>query len=204
MIKGQETPTQSQTAKTPADIVIVPSKFLRTKAETVVQPSYEEFALIESMFEVMAAANGAGLSANQIGVNKRIIVLDIPNTSSSDNIQNDIQTSGRYAFINPVVVDVGNAKVIREEGCLSIPGFYAGIERPSYVTVEGLDEHGNKICLKATGLLAAAIQHEIDHLDGKLIIDKVSRLKRDIVIRKLKKFSRTGKMIVKVHGAPSL
>ena len=187
------------------DILIAPDPKLRKVADPVLQVGYDEFKLIEDMFETMDKSNGMGLAATQVGVNKRIIVMDVVNLAAyEEDVQQDIKTFGRFAIVNPLIIERSDRKVKWNEGCLSVPGFQYEVERSPYVVVEGLDEHGKDIKFKATGLLAACVQHEIDHLDGKLFIDHISRLKKDMTIRKLKKFRRTGRMVVRRPTAPSL
>lgn len=133
------------------------------------------------MLETMYAAPGVGLAAIQVGVPKRLIVLD----TAGDN-----EPKKPLVVINPEIVRLGPELRTYEEGCLSIPDVRVEIERPSTVIIRYVDREGRQQQLDADGLLATAIQHEVDHLDGKLIVDFLTRLKRDIVIRKLKKISR--------------
>ncbi len=133
------------------------------------------------MLETMYAAPGVGLAAIQVGVPKRLIVLD----TAGDN-----EPKKPLVVINPEIVRLGPERRSYEEGCLSIPDVRVEIERPATVIIRYVDREGRQQQLDADGLLATAIQHEVDHLDGKLIVDFLTRLKRDIVIRKLKKISR--------------
>jgi peptide deformylase len=126
----------------------------------------------------MYSANGIGLAAIQIGIPKRIIVMDI---SKDEN-----KKEPRY-FVNPVIQNKDKIKSIYEEGCLSVPNQFAEIERPKNCDIEYLDYNGNKQLLKAEGLLATCIQHEMDHLEGILFIDYLSKLKKSIIIKKLSK-----------------
>jgi len=128
--------------------------------------------------ETMYAANGIGLAAIQIGVPKRIIVMDI---SKEENKKNPM------FFVNPVIIKKNIEKATYEEGCLSVPNQFAEIDRPSSCEVEYLDYDGNKKNLKAEGLLATCIQHEMDHLEGILFIDYLSKLKKTMIIKKLSK-----------------
>ena len=130
------------------------------------------------MLETMYAANGIGLAAIQIGVPKRIIVMDL---SKEENKKLPMY------FVNPVITKKNNEKVTYEEGCLSVPNQFAEIDRPSKCEVEYLDYNGHKKNLQAEGLLATCIQHEIDHLEGILFIDYLSKLKKEIIIKKLSK-----------------
>ncbi len=133
------------------------------------------------MLETMYAAPGVGLAAIQVGVPKRLIVLD----TAGDN-----EPKKPLVVINPEIVRLGPERRSYEEGCLSIPDVRVEIERPATVIIRYVDREGRQQQLDADGLLATAIQHEVDHLDCKLIVDFLTRLKRDIVIRKLKKISR--------------
>ena len=133
---------------------------------------------MDDMIETMYQAPGIGLAAIQIGVPKRIIVMDIS--------RDDTKKEPRY-FVNPIIKSKNDKKSIYEEGCLSVPDQFAEIERPNSCEVEYLDYDGNKQLLKAEGLLATCIQHEIDHLEGILFIDYLSKLKKSIIIKKLSK-----------------
>ena len=159
-------------------IITEPNKLLRQISKSVVSVGMHEKKLMDDMLETMYAANGIGLAAIQIGVPKRIIVMDI---SKEDN-----KKEPRY-FVNPVIKNKDPLKATYEEGCLSVPNQFAEIDRPSKCEVEYLDYNGEKQLLKADGLLATCIQHEIDHLEGILFIDYLSRLKRSIIIKKLSK-----------------
>ena len=136
-------------------------------------------ALLDDMAETMYAANGVGLAAPQVGVGQRVIVVD----PRQDEVKG-------FALVNPVVVERSSELDRAEEGCLSIPGLQEIVERPAQVTVEGLDPDGNIVRMAAEGLLARVLQHEIDHLDGVLFIDRVSPLKRKLLIDKWKKLHR--------------
>jgi len=133
---------------------------------------------MRDMLETMYSLNGIGLAAIQVGVPKRIIVLDI---SKEENKKNPMY------FINPVIKNKNKELATYEEGCLSVPGQFAEIDRPSECDVEYLDYNGEKQLLYVTGLLATCIQHELDHCDGKLFIDYLSKLKKSIIIKKLSK-----------------
>ena len=159
-------------------ILIEPNKLLRLVSETVKKVGDEERALMDDMIDTMYNAPGIGLAAIQIGVSKRIIVMDI---------SRDENTKEPRFFVNPVVKNINKDKAKYEEGCLSVPDQFAEIERPSTCEVEYLDYKGNKQLLKADGLLATCIQHEMDHLEGILFIDYLSKLKRSMIIKKLSK-----------------
>ena len=159
-------------------ILTEPNKLLRQISKSVEKVGNEERALMDDMLDTMYDAPGIGLAAIQIGVPKRIIVMDI----SRDKDKKE----PRY-FVNPIVKSKNEEKVRYEEGCLSVPDQFAEIERPSTCEVEYLDYDGKKQLLKADGLLATCIQHEIDHLEGILFIDYLSKLKKSMIIKKLSK-----------------
>jgi len=159
-------------------ILTEPNKLLRQISKPVDKVGKEEQQLMDDMLETMYAANGIGLAAIQIGIPKRIIVMDI---SKDEN-----KKEPRY-FVNPVIQNKDKIKSIYEEGCLSVPNQFAEIERPKNCDIEYLDYNGNKQLLKAEGLLATCIQHEMDHLEGILFIDYLSKLKKSIIIKKLSK-----------------
>ena len=141
---------------------------------------------MDDMLETMYAANGIGLAAIQIGVPKRIIVMDLS--------KNNEKKEPRY-FVNPLIKNKDSLKSIYEEGCLSVPNQFAEIERPKNCEVEYLDYNGEKKFLKAEGLLATCIQHEMDHLEGVLFIDYLSKLKKSIIIKKLSK-NKSSRIVV--------
>tara|TARA_B100000795_G_scaffold30158_1_gene19876 strand:- start:544 stop:1062 length:519 start_codon:yes stop_codon:yes gene_type:complete len=160
------------------NILTEPNKLLREISKSVEKVGDEEKKLMDDMLETMYAAPGIGLAAIQIGVSKRIIVMDI---SRDEN-----KKEPRY-FVNPVIKNKNLDKSIYEEGCLSVPNQFAEIERPNKCEVEYLDYEGKKQLLKAEGLLATCIQHEMDHLNGILFIDYLSKLKKSMIIKKLSK-----------------
>jgi peptide deformylase len=162
-------------------IITVPDPVLRKVSSPVGQVDREILKLADDMLETMYAAPGVGLAAVQVGVLKRLVVLDVAE---------DKEVPQPLTLINPEILAKGSEMRLHEEGCLSIPDFRLDIERPSVVTVAYIDRAGKRQELAAEGLLATALQHEIDHLNGKLIIDFLSRLKRDIMVRKMKKQSR--------------
>lgn len=162
-------------------IITLPDPILR-KISTPVETVDEEVRrLMDDMLETMYAAPGVGLAAIQVGIPKRILVVDV----AGEN-----ETPQPLAMANPEIVRLSDATRVYEEGCLSIPDVRVEIERPASVTVGYVDREGKQRELEADGLLATALQHEINHLDGKLIIDFMSRLKRDMVIRRFKKQTR--------------
>tara|TARA_Y100000817_G_C16718824_1_gene482656 strand:+ start:262 stop:780 length:519 start_codon:yes stop_codon:yes gene_type:complete len=159
-------------------ILTEPNKFLRQISKNVEKVTEEEQKLMDDMLETMYAANGIGLAAIQIGVSKRIIVIDI---------SKDPEKKEPMFFVNPIIKNKNQEKATYEEGCLSVPNQFAQIDRPSTCEVEYLDYYGKKKLLKADGLLATCIQHEMDHLEGILFIDYLSKLKKSIIIKKLSK-----------------
>tara|TARA_B100000497_G_C7676843_1_gene408958 strand:- start:174 stop:692 length:519 start_codon:yes stop_codon:yes gene_type:complete len=167
-------------------ILTEPNKLLRQISESVESVGDEERKLMDDMLETMYAAPGIGLAAIQIGVPKRIIVMDI---SRDEN-----KKEPRY-FVNPVIKNKNDDKSKYEEGCLSVPDQFAEIERPNSCEVEYLDYNGKKQLLKADGLLATCIQHEMDHLEGILFIDYLSKLKKSMIIKKLSKI-KSNRIIV--------
>ena len=159
-------------------ILIEPNKILRQISKSVEKVGDVERALMDDMLDTMYDAPGIGLAAIQIGIPKRIIVMDI---SKDEN-----KKEPRY-FVNPVIKNRNEEKAKYEEGCLSVPDQFAEIERPNSCEVEYLDYNGKKQLLKADGLLATCIQHEMDHLEGILFIDYLSKLKKSMIIKKLSK-----------------
>ena len=159
-------------------IITEPNKLLRQVSKPVSKVGKEEQKLMRDMLETMYAANGIGLAAIQVGIPKRIIVMDI--------CKEENKKEPRY-FVNPIIKNKDPLKATYEEGCLSVPNQFADIDRPSKCEVEYLDYSGQKQLLKAEGLLATCIQHEMDHLEGILFIDYLSKLKRSMIIKKLSK-----------------
>ena len=159
-------------------ILTEPNQLLRQVSKPVNKVGKEEQQLMDDMLETMYSATGIGLAAIQIGIPKRIIVMDISKEEG--------KKEPRY-FVNPVIKNKDPLKATYEEGCLSVPDQFAEIDRPSKCEVEYLDYHGNKKLVKADGLLATCIQHEMDHLEGILFIDYLSKLKRSMIIKKLSK-----------------
>jgi len=159
-------------------ILTEPNKKLRQVSLPVKKIGKEEQNLMNDMLETMYDAKGIGLAAIQIDVPKRIIVLDI---SKSENEKKPM------FFVNPLIINKDLNLTTYEEGCLSVPNQFAEIDRPSKCEVEYLDYNGNKKLLKANGLLATCIQHEMDHLEGVLFIDYLSKLKKSMILKKLSK-----------------
>jgi peptide deformylase len=162
-------------------IIILPDPVLRQVSQPVERVDADLNRLIDDMFETMYDAPGIGLAAVQVNVPRRLLVLDVADEGEQRR---------PLAMINPEIVALGGETRVYEEGCLSIPDVRIEIERPTTLTVRYVDREGKQQTLDAEGLLATAVQHEMDHLDGKLIIDFLSRLKRDMVVRRFKKQSR--------------
>jgi len=167
-------------------ILEYPDPRLRTQAEPMTEADFtpELQALIDDMFETMYAAPGIGLAAPQIGEMKRIVVMDLAKEG---------QTPDPIVMINPEILKYSDETVISEEGCLSIPEIYYDVERPAEVTVRYTNLDGEVVEREATDRLAICIQHELDHLDGVLYIDYLSRLKRDRVLKKFQKAEKLAK-----------
>jgi peptide deformylase len=163
------------------EILLLPDKRLRKRSESVTKIDAAVRKLVDEMFETMYDAPGIGLAAVQIGTMKRVITLDLAKKDEPRKPQ---------VYINPEVVWSSDEKSTYEEGCLSIPEFYSEVERPAQVRVNYVDLEGKSHEITASGLLATALQHEIDHTNGILFIDHLSKLKRD---RVLKKFTKVAK-----------
>ena len=168
-------------------IITVPDKILRKISTPINQVGNQEQKLIDDLFESMYYSNGIGLAAIQIGIAKRVIVLDV---SGKDKEKNPL------CFINPIIKKKSEKVSTYEEGCLSIPDTFIEIERPSICEVEYLDYEGNKKNIKCEGLLSTCIQHEVDHLNGVLFIDYLSKLKKTMIIKKLTKQKQSLERIV--------
>jgi peptide deformylase len=158
------------------NIEMLGSEVLRTPAEEVAEVDDELRRLIGDMFETMYKAEGVGLAAPQVGISRRVIVVDV----HDDEVK-------PFALVNPRLVESSKETEKGEEGCLSIPGLAAAVERAAHVVVEGLDRDGNPLRVEGGGLLARCLQHEIDHLDGVLFLDRVGPLKRKMLLQKWKK-----------------
>ena len=159
-------------------ILTEPNKILRQVSKPVESVKKEEQKLMDDMLETMYNANGIGLAAIQIGIPKRIIVMDIS--------RNEEEKKPMY-FVNPVIDNKDTENSTYEEGCLSVPDYFAEVDRPKKCRVQYLDYNGEKKALVADGLLATCIQHEMDHLEGILFIDYLSKLKKSMIIKKLSK-----------------
>ena len=168
-------------------IITVPDEILKKISDPIEKVGLNEKKLVNDLFETMYNSNGIGLAAVQVGILKRILVIDISNKDEKKK---------PLSLINPVIKKVSTETSIYEEGCLSIPETFIEIERPKICEVEYIDIDGKIKNLKCDGLLSTCIQHEINHLDGKLIIDNLSKLKRDIIIKKISKFKKNPDRII--------
>jgi peptide deformylase len=160
------------------EVLSFPDERLKTVAAEVEAVDTSIRTLVDDMFETMREENGIGLAATQVNRHVRVVVIDVSEDQSNP-----------YVFINPLIVEK-QGSVVSEEGCLSVPGNYAKVERAENVTVKALNKEGEEFELKAEGLLAICIQHELDHLQGKLFIDYLSPLKRQRIKKKLEKDAR--------------
>ena len=173
------------------EIIKLPDKRLRLVSEPVKRIDASLRKLVEDMFETLYAAPGIGLAGIQVGIAKRVIIMDL---SKKDD------TRKPEVFINPEITWASEEKSSYEEGCLSIPEYYEEVERPALVKVKYLDLDGKAREVEANGLLATCLQHEIDHLNGILFIDHISKLKRDRVTKKFAKAAKTAKSTKKVEA----
>ena len=168
------------------DILIIPDKRLRLKSEPVEKIDRSVRSLVSDMFETMYEAPGIGLAAIQIGVPQRVVTMDLAKKD---------EPKAPQVFINPEVTWKSNEKGVTEEGCLSIPEYYEEVERPTAIKVKYVDLDGKSHELEASGLFAICLQHEIDHTNGVLFIDHISKLKRDMVLKKFKKAAKRGEPV---------
>jgi len=162
-------------------LIILPDPVLRLVSRPVERIDAPVKKLAADMLDTMYDAPGIGLAAIQVGEPLRLLVIDLAKED---------EPKAPQVFINPEVVERSNERSVYEEGCLSIPDYYAEVERPASVTVRYLDLDGSERSITAEGLLATCLQHEMDHLDGVLFIDHISRLKRDMVVRKFRKLAK--------------
>ena len=169
------------------EIITVPSDTLKKISTPIEKVGVNEKKLARDLLETMYKSKGIGLAAVQVGILKRLLVIDV---SSKDEKKKPM------CFINPVIKNLSQDTSIYEEGCLSIPDTFIEIERPKICEVEYIDLNGKKKILKCDGLLSTCLQHEINHLDGKLIIDNLSKLKRDLIIKKISKFKKNPDRII--------
>ena len=169
------------------DIITVPSEILKKKSEPIEKVGKNEKKLIKDLFDTMYASKGIGLAAVQVGILKRILVIDV---STKDEQKKPI------SLINPTIRRLSDDTSVYEEGCLSIPETFIEIERPKICEIEYIDLDGNKKELKCDGLMSTCVQHEINHLDGKLIIDHLSKLKKDFIIKKISKLQKNPDRVI--------
>ena len=169
-----------------SEILLVPHPLLRQKSKALKRITKEEIALSKKMIKIMKKAPGVGLAANQIGVLKQIITVHIQDKEK--------ETEKIYALFNPVIIHSTKETIILEEGCLSLPKQFADIERPESITVRYLNEVNKIIEEKKDGPEARILQHEIDHLSGKLFVDHLSSLKRNMLVKKVQKLKKKGEI----------
>jgi peptide deformylase len=169
-------------AMTIKPLIILPDPVLRQVSKPIERVDADLQRLVDDMLETMYDAPGIGLAAIQVGVARRMLVIDLSKEGEEKQ---------PLVFINPEIVSSSDERSVYEEGCLSIPDYYAEVERPAKVTAKYLDREGKEQSVEADGLLATCLQHEIDHLNGVLFIDHISRLKREMVIKKFTKASKS-------------
>ena len=169
------------------DIITVPSEILKKISEPIEKIGTNEKKLVKDLFDTMYASKGIGLAAVQVGILKRILVIDV---STKDEQKNPI------SLINPIIKRLSDDTSVYEEGCLSIPETFIEIERPKICEIEYIDLDGNKKEFKCDGLMSTCVQHEINHLDGKLIIDHLSKLKKDFIIKKISKIQKNPDRVI--------
>ena len=166
-------------------IIIAPDERLLKVSKPVKEVNGEIKLLLEDMLETMYKSNGIGLAAPQVGILKRLVVMDCSNQNKKTR---------PLKFVNPEILNLSSDKSEYEEGCLSLPTQFAKVERPSFIAVTYQDENGKKINKNFSGLEATCLQHEIDHLNGKLFVDHVSKLKKSRILKKLEKIKKQKKI----------
>ncbi len=169
------------------NIITVPDETLRKISDPIEKVGINEKKMVKDLFETMYKYKGIGLAAVQVGILKRVLVIDVSHKDEKNK---------PMCFINPVIKKVSDETSTYEEGCLSIPDTFIEIERPKICNVEYIDLDGKLKNIYCDGLLSTCIQHEINHLDGKLIIDHLSKLKKDLIIKKVSKLTKDKKKIV--------
>ena len=169
------------------DIITVPDDTLKKISSPIEKVGVDEKKLMNDLFETMYNSKGIGLAAVQVGILKRMLVIDVANKDEKKQ---------PMCFINPVIKRLSDEMSTYEEGCLSIPETFIEIERPKFCEVEYIDISGEIKNIKCDGLLSTCLQHEINHLDGKLIIDHLSKLKRDLIIKKISKTQKNPDRII--------
>ena len=161
-------------------LVYVPNPLLRQRADKIKSVGNDEIKIAKKMMQIMLEAPGVGLAANQIGILKQIVTILFVDQGTKEQIQ--------YTLFNPNIISYSQEKIIMEEGCLSLPEQFAEIDRPKNIEVEYLDENNKLIKKEVSGVESRILQHEIDHLSGKLFVDYLSSLKRNIMFKKVEKF----------------
>tara|TARA_B110000014_G_scaffold260868_1_gene251468 strand:- start:570 stop:1085 length:516 start_codon:yes stop_codon:yes gene_type:complete len=164
-------------------IITAPDQRLQSSALPVTSVDAEIRRLMDDMLETMYGAPGIGLAAPQVGISKRVLVIDV-------NMNENGEPGDPLLVANPTLSWISENKKTTEEGCLSLPGQYAEVERPAQIRVKFIDQHNRNQEFEVDGLVAACLQHEMDHLDGRLFIDHLSRLKKNMILRKLAKSKR--------------
>ncbi len=168
-------------------IITVPNEVLKKISDPIENVGESEKKLVKDLLETMYNSNGIGLAAVQVGILKRILVIDVSTKEEKNK---------PLCFINPVIKKISEETSVYEEGCLSIPDTFIEIERPKICEVEYIDLNGKLKNIKCDGLLSTCLQHEINHLDGKLIIDHLTKLKRDIIIKKISKNKKNPNRVI--------
>ncbi len=166
-------------------LLYVPNPLLRQKANKIQSVGIKEKEIAKKMMQIMLKAPGVGLAANQIGILKQIVTILF--------VDQETKIETQYTLFNPNIISYSKEKIIMEEGCLSLPEQFAEIERPQNIVVEYLDENNKQITKEVSGVESRILQHEIDHLSGKLFVDYLSSLKRNIMIKKVQKFLKNKK-----------
>ncbi len=186
------------------DVIIVPDPVLRQEAKVVETINDDVAAILDNMAETMYESNGIGLAANQVALLKRVLVMDVPKGCweykgkdrhgimqiGPSSQAKEQETQNLLQMVNPEIVQASELRSVYSEGCLSIPGQYAEVERPAKVTVKYIDKHGKEQVSDFEGLDSHCVQHEIDHLNGVLFVDYLSRLKRNTILRKVEKANK--------------
>ena len=164
-------------------LLYVPNPLLRQKANKIQSVGIKEKEIAKKMMQIMLKAPGVGLAANQIGILKQIVTIFF--------VDQETKKETQYTLFNPNIISYSQEKIVMEEGCLSLPEQFAEIERPQSIVVQYLDENNKQITKEVSGVESRILQHEIDHLSGKLFVDYLSSLKRNIMIKKVQKFLKT-------------
>lgn len=187
-------------------LVIEPDPRLHIKSQPIDNITDEVRTLLDDMLDTMYANNGIGLSAVQVGVHKRVVVVDVdweaPRYSDETNADSAPKPGTPIKMINPKIIESSQETSVFNEGCLSFPDQYSDVTRPKRVKVQYLDEHGKEHVISADELLATCVQHEIDHCDGVVFVDHISKLKRDMIIKKLKKAKKLNTLPKQKAEAP--